>query len=383
MPWWEDEVPVREQIKIDPVRLTFDPENPRFTPEKNPSGTSEAAVIKHMVKTADVAELVDSISASGYIDIEPLIVLGEDENLFVLEGNRRLAALRLLSDPDLAEDAKVALPEMAESKKESVTSVSIYRVPRREDARDLIGFKHINGPQAWDALAKARFAAKWLDAEKERETEGAEDALTLADITQRMGDKHATIYRIVAASYVLDQAESAEIFRANDKYKKSFSFSHLYTALSYNEVRGFVGMAPATEVLEPTRNPVPEDRLENLQQLLHWLYGSASSGIEPVIRTQAKDLGRLRKVIGNAKALPMLIATGDLDAAVAEGTPGTVRLKEHLLIAKTNLEKAQSVLQDFDGSDNSVVEVAGDVNKSAAFIFRNAKAASDDYGQSD
>jgi hypothetical protein len=74
----------------------------------------------------------------------------------------------------------------------------------------------------------------------------------------------------------------------------------------------------------------------------------------------------------------MLMAHGDLDVAISEATPGAIRLNEHLLIAKVNLEKAQSVLQLYDGQDGKVVETADEVNKSAAFIHRNAKAAFDE-----
>ena len=381
MSWWEDEVPLRVQTPVEAARLSFDPSNPRFTPDKRPGANSDGAVIAHMVKSADVAELVDSISASGYIDIEPLIVIGEGDALVVLEGNRRLAALRIINDRELARAARIAVPDISAAHLASTQRVSVYRVGAREDARDLIGFKHINGPQPWDALAKARFAAQWLDAENARRSEGADDALTLADITQRMGDKHDTILRIVTASYALDQAEQAQLFSVSDRATKTFSFSHLYTALTYSEIRDFVGMEPANRTAEPTRNPVPETHFENFQRLLIWLYGSASRGVDPVIRTQAKDLGRLKRVIGHPKALPMLVAHGDLDVAVAEATPGTIRLNEHLLIAKVNLEKAQSVLQLYDGADEKVVETADEVNKSAAFIYRNAKAAFDDAAE--
>lgn len=374
MPWWDD-IDLRKQTKIEAKRLDFDPKNPRFTPDKNPGAQSELSVIRHMARTADVAELVDSISASGYIDIEPLIVMGEGEKLLVLEGNRRLAALRVINDPELARASKIIVPEVSAEHLESTKEVSVYRVERREDARDLIGFKHINGPQTWDALAKARFAAQWLDQEQERQSQGDPDALTLADITQRMGDKHDTILRIVTAAYALDQAEEAGIFQVSDRAKKSFSFSHLYTALSYSEIRDFVKMPPVNRSVEPTRNPIPSDGLEAFQQLLIWLYGSTSQGIDPVIRTQAKDLGRLKKVIGNPKALPMLIANDDLDVAFAEATPGTTRLSEHLLIAKANLEKAQAVLQLYDGRDHAVVETASEVDRSGSFILRNVEMA--------
>lgn len=374
MTWWK-EIGLREQTEVDAEKLTFDPRNPRFTPDKNPGPITEISIVRHMARTADVGELVDSISASGYIDIEPLIVIGEGDDLIVLEGNRRLAALRIISSAEFAQAAKLVVPEISDEHKASTKRVSVYRVGRREDARDLIGFKHINGPQPWDALAKARFAAEWLDQEQRKREKGDDSALTLADITQRMGDKHDTIFRIVSAAYALDQAEDQGIFQVRDRTKKSFSFSHLYTALSYSEIREFVGLGPANRTIEPTRNPIPKDGLEHFQQLLIWLYGSASRDIEPVIRTQAKDLGRLKKVIGNAKALPMLVASGDLDIAVAESTPGTTRLSEHLLIAKANLEKAQAVLQLYDGLDATIVETAQEINRSGAFILRNVQAA--------
>ena len=374
MPWWEQIKP-RDRVEVEADRLSFDAKNPRFTPDKNPGSRSEISVVRHMARTADVAELVDSISASGYIDIEPLIVIGEGDDLVVLEGNRRLAALRIISNPEFAQAAKIAVPDISDAHLGSTKKVSVYRVERREDARDLIGFKHINGPQPWDALAKARFAAQWLDEEQEKRQNGDETALTLADITQRMGDKHDTIFRIVTAAYALDQAEAENLFQVSDRSKKSFSFSHLYTALSYSEIREFVGMDAANRTIEPTRNPIPPEGLEQFQQLLIWLYGSASKEIEPVIRTQAKDLGRLKKVIGTPRALPMLIATGDLDIAVAEATPATTRLSEHLLIAKANLEKAQAVLQLYDGNDPAIVETAQEISRSGNFILRNVQAA--------
>ena len=63
-----------------------------------------------------------------------------------------------------------------------------------------IGFKHINGPHRWDALAKARFAATWYRKERKH-------GLTLEKIAQRLGDRHDTVVRLVNGIFVLDQAE--------------------------------------------------------------------------------------------------------------------------------------------------------------------------------
>jgi ParB-like chromosome segregation protein Spo0J len=69
-------------------------------------------VVAHLAASADLEELIQSISASGYVDIEPLIVEGRGDHLVVLEGNRRLAALKVLRDSELAVASKIALPEI-------------------------------------------------------------------------------------------------------------------------------------------------------------------------------------------------------------------------------------------------------------------------------
>src|SRR4051794_31647712 len=99
-----DKLPFKLPTKMSLELLRFDPENPRYTPDNDIDTRNEVDVIKFFYKAADLGELVQSIASSGYIDIEPLIVLSENNTLLVLEGNRRLAALKLLSDPQLAQE---------------------------------------------------------------------------------------------------------------------------------------------------------------------------------------------------------------------------------------------------------------------------------------
>jgi len=56
--------------------------------------------------------------------------------------------------------------------------------------------------------------------------------VTLEEISGKIGDRHDTIKRMVAAIYVLEQAEREGIFSLSDRKIAKFNFSHLYTALS-------------------------------------------------------------------------------------------------------------------------------------------------------
>ena len=94
MNWWDTYFGAEKRAKVPVDRLVFDRKNPRYTPDKQPTNDSDEAIIRYLDRTADLGELVQSVAASGYIDIEPLIVMPRGSELVVLEGNRRLAALR-------------------------------------------------------------------------------------------------------------------------------------------------------------------------------------------------------------------------------------------------------------------------------------------------
>jgi hypothetical protein len=361
--------PIGQAVRVPVELLDFDENNPRFTPDKRPTGPGDAAVISMLAASADLAELVQSISTSGYINIEPLIVIERGGRLAVLEGNRRLAAVKALRDPELAAAARISLPVLGPDQRATLDELLVYRVGAEDDARDLIGFKHINGPQSWDAFAKARFAAHWLDDEHEKRDSGQAN-LSLQQIANRMGDQHMTIHRMVAALFVLDQAEQNEVYSIEDRKRKSFSFSHLYTGLAYEEFTAYLGMPRPDRSSDPERDPVPQNRYTELRNLLVWLYGSKQQDIEPVVRSQNPDLGRLREVLGSPPAIAMLIQRNSLDEAIISATPADVRFKSHLIAANAELQHAVSTLDGFDPVTQPELQTIAESSQKRASLIR-------------
>lgn len=367
--------PIGQAVRVPVESLDFDRNNPRFTPDKRPSNSGDSAVISMLATSADLPELIQSISTSGYINIEPLIVIERNGRLAVLEGNRRLAAVKALRDPELAKAARLSIPSMQPAQAATLNELLVYRVAAEDDARDLIGFKHINGPQSWDAFAKARFAARWLDDEHSKRDAG-HPHLTLQQIASRMGDQHSTIHRMVTALYVLEQAEHSSIYDIGDRAKKSFSFSHLYTGLSYEEFTSYLGMDRSNRTLDPDRDPVPPRKSVELRNLLIWLYGSKARDLEPVVKSQNPDLGRLRDVLGSPAAISMLVQRNNLDEAIVTATPADVRFQKHLVAANAELHHAVSTLEGFDPKIQPELQtIAESVLKRARLIKLNIDAA--------
>ncbi|WP_406853534.1 ParB N-terminal domain-containing protein [Alsobacter sp. KACC 23698] len=370
--------PIGQAEKVPVELLDFDKNNPRFTPDKQPAGSSDSAVVSMLASSADLSELVQSISTSGYINIEPLIVIERGGRLAVLEGNRRLAAVKVLRDPELAKMARVSTPPLEADVRATLDELLVYRVETEDAARDLIGFKHINGPQSWDAFAKARFAARWLDDEHRKKQDG-QPHLSLQQIASRMGDQHKTIHRMVAAHYLLDQADREGIYEISDRSKKAFSFSHLYTGLAYEEFTTFLGMSRPDRAADPDRDPVPAGRFAELRNLLIWLYGSKERDLEPVVKSQNPDLGRLRDVLASPAAVRILASRNNLEEAIVTATPANVRFQTHLITANAELQHAVATLEGFDPQGQpELQQIADSVVKRANIVRRHIDASIDD-----
>lgn len=360
--------------KVPVAYLDFDTNNPRFTPDKEPASGSDDDIVIQLARSADLAELIQSIATSGYINIEPLIVMERNGRFAVLEGNRRLAAVKALRDDELAKKAKLSVPPMTPEKRATLDALLCFRVATEADARDLIGFKHINGPQGWDAFAKARFAARWLDDEHTKP-----NGMSLVEIAGRMGDQHMTIHRMVTALFVLEQAERQGVYSIDDRKKKSFSFSHLYTALASEEFTSYLGMDRPDRTTDPVRDPVPPASFDQLRNLLTWLYGSKDRDIAPAVKSQNPDLNRLREVLGSRVGTKVMEERGSLDEAVVAATPVQFRFEEHLIAANAELQHALAALEGFNAREQpEMVVIADSALKKAKLIKAHIDSEVDD-----
>ena len=361
------ETPLAAPASVPVEWLKLDSHNPRLIAVGEE--TTDVQIIAQLYRSEDLDELLESIATNGYLDIEPLIVLEDNDRLIVLEGNRRLAAIRLFREPDLASRVfeagrvRITVPPIFDQYRGTLDHVSVYRVASREEAWPFIGFKHINGAAKWESYAKAKFAADWYRS----------GGVTLADIASRIGDKHATVKRMVNAIYVLEQAHDKGKFSIDDRARERFNFSHLYTALSRAPYMQFLGLGSAWSSYEPKPNPVPSDSLERLQEILRWLYGSREDNVSPVVESQNPDIKYLGDVLLSSEGLTVLRLTGSLTEAYASTQPAGRKFSEALLRARREIREASNNLRGFDGQDSALVEIAEDISETAQAIHDRMK----------
>jgi hypothetical protein len=369
--------PLERTTPEAPDDLELDRKNPRFGGNDVPEGKrGEVTIIRRLVDTADLMELVESIAVNGYLDLEPLFVVEEDGEKIVVEGNRRVAAVKLLRDPALAKSVGIVVPAISKKTEASLETIHVIKLKDREEARQLIGFKHINGTHKWDSYAKARFAAEWYRAEEHNGT-------TLEDIARSLGDRHDTVQRLVQGILVLDQAVEEGLFDPEDRFPgRLFFFSHLYTALTRPEYRAFLKLPERWRDTTPSDKPVPKEALPQLKELLNWMYGSKEENQPPVIASQNPDVKHLGEVLANATSLSILRVERDLRAAYERSGARSRQFSEHLIKALAQAEKAAGVVSAFEGEE-TLLQTASDLLKVSRGLLAQMKAAKESEPEED
>ena len=343
---------------LSPEELVLDQDNPRLLPEEY-SGielTTEEDIIRALAQY-DLNELLQSIAENGYLNIEPLYIQKIDHGKYkVLEGNRRLAAIKLLRNNELARKCGINLPKIESRIFATTDKILVHEAQNEKDGLAYIGFKHINGPHKWDSIAKARFV---LNLYKKK--------YPIDQISKMIGDTHNTIQKMIIGMTVLEQASEEGIFYIEDRHSslKVFPFSHLYTALTRKEYQQYLGLQK--NVL---KNPVPAENLSRLEKVLHWIYGSKSDDIRPVIKSQNPDIKNLGTVLSHSRALAVLESRNDLDEAIKQTISPGIALKDSLVAALFNAKEALGYSSDVINIDEDTQELALQLKKTTESVYQ-------------
>ena len=129
-------------------------------------------------------------------------------------------------------------------------------------------------------------------------------------MARRIGSNHRTVRRYAEAHEVYQQVIQAGI--PTDEVEAAFGV--FYNALDREGVRGFIGLGRQAEISSLPKSPVSPDKIEELRELIGFLYGDSSRKLERVIR-ESRDLRKLSDVLVNDRARANLIRERNLERA--------------------------------------------------------------------
>ncbi len=122
---------------------------------------NQNALIQDLFMNEDAFEIAKSIMRYGLFPDEFPIVTKENNKIVVIEGNRRLAALKALNTPEIVPAFQTRLSAI---KSGNFSKIKVVMAPSREDATILIANKHtINLRKSWKPLRQAYFYKSQMD----------------------------------------------------------------------------------------------------------------------------------------------------------------------------------------------------------------------------
>lgn len=179
--------------------LRFHPHNPRF-PELKP-GSSEKQIIETLCERGDVMSLAKQIAEKGWLR-ERLIVVQEGAKNIVYEGNRRLCALRILENPELAPPSKRRTAQRLSEQAVLPKKVAVEIVPSKFDAEVVMFSKHAGEAWTvkWSPVQQAAFIAGQI-----------EEGLSIDEVCTQRQIKRETVLEALALLDLYKIARSVEL----------------------------------------------------------------------------------------------------------------------------------------------------------------------------
>lgn len=226
--------PERGALPVSELRL--DPANPRL-PEQL-KGSDQVELLSYLHENGVLDELVRSFTDNGFFEHEPLIGFRDKRHgLVVLEGNRRLAALKvLLGAPealDLGLEPKLDAPPGAKRLKELAT-VPVYVVADRDEVHRFLGFRHIGGIKTWPAEAKARYLMQETDRAAEHDVPNP-----FLEVARRVGSNSQGVRNSYTAIALLHQARDEYGLKVNHVLDRRFG---VWLRCMTSDVRSYIGL---------------------------------------------------------------------------------------------------------------------------------------------
>jgi hypothetical protein len=274
--------------RADVEDLFLDPKNPRLGRRFVASKPTQGAIVDWMQEQGVLEELAVSFLESGFWTQEAVVVVkekhGKKTELTVVEGNRRLAALKMLwraFDGEPVPKRWEAIVKGAKaSQKRRLEQIPYVLAGSRKEVQSYLGFRHVSGIKEWNPAEKAEFIAQLIDDEQ----------LTYEQVMRRIGSKTPTVRQNYLSYRILlqmeDQSEEIDIEKVEDR------FSVLYLSLRTEGVKQYLQIdisAPPGKA----KTPVPKKKLKQLENFALWLFGNEKT--PPIVRDsrQTDDFGQI------------------------------------------------------------------------------------------
>lgn len=349
-----------EKLTIQLQDLYFDPQNPRL-PKHLLGVTDEKKIIEYMVRYGNIVELMQSIGETGYSEAEPLLVVPDTKingKYIVVEGNRRLAALKLLSNPELTSLRRTVIANVIAAVKYKPTQIPVIIYSKRNDVLDYLGYRHITGVKDWGALEKARYLDQLYSLHID---ELGKDKI-YSVLAKMIGSRSDYVAKLHTALKLYDHANDQAYYGVEIE-EKDFNFSWLTTALSFSGTVSYLGLE------SPGDSDLDHLNEENFKQLFVWMFDPKKKKID-----DSRQITELNKIIEAPKALEKLKSGSSISEAILYTSAPNETFLELLEKAKSALQSCKNMIEQLSYYPQEASDNLEDIRKLCNSIRGGLKA---------
>lgn len=291
-----------DKIPIDKIYL--DNKNPRIP--KSLHNGDQHEIMSYMIANASVTELMKSICENDYFLGEPLIVIPVDSDnaekgYTVVEGNRRVTALKLLHNPELATFQKNKIKSIASNtdctKPKLIPSLIAND---HNEVQKYLGFRHITGVKNWKALEKARYLY-YLQEELLKKKPNLLLRELSTDLAAMIGSRADYVKRVIIAYRLYLLIEENDFFEIEYLNDTTFYFTNLLDSLNRKNIATFLFVDfNKNDPLEYYHSDASD--FKHLKEWCEWLFEKNAEN-KTRVKSKSDQLTMLASIVGNERAL--------------------------------------------------------------------------------
>lgn len=347
--------PKRRDIPVS--ELLLDPENPRLPEDLQ--GADQGELLRYLSDETVLDEIIRSLSDNAFFEHEPLIAHedAELEGYVVLEGNRRLASLKILLGSPLARDEGLEPlldSPLTKERLKDLRTVPVYVVEDRDEVHRYLGFRHIGGIKTWSAEAKARYLLQ----ESEKAAGRGDDNPFLV-VARRVGSNSQGVRNSYTALALLRHARDE--FGIPVNYVAQNRFGVWLRCMTAQDVRHYVGLNSARSY-EDVREEIAETDGDNLREVLGDL--TPAEGEKRPLLNDSRNVTVYGQVLQHPVAHEVMRRYRDL--AIARQIVELAALPERILSIRDQTDVALDQAQQAEQSD--------ELENAADALFRSARS---------
>ncbi|MGC5776648.1 ParB N-terminal domain-containing protein [Paenibacillus pabuli] len=330
-------------------KLYFDPLNPRL-PKSLIGCEDELKVIDYLNRHGNIIELMESIGQIGYSKAEPLLVVPKKDSpgdFIVVEGNRRLAALKLLSNPELTILRKNSIAEAKATAKFIPTDIPVILYNSRDEILDYLGYRHITGVKDWGSLEKARYLDQLYKIHIDRV--GRDRIYSV--LSKMIGSRPDYVARLHTALKLYELANDDAYYDIEIE-ENDFNFSWITTALSFSKTIDFLGLS------SPGDSSLTNLNKDNYSQLFTWLFDPKKRKV-----VDSRQISELSKILESKPALEKLKSGSTISEALLFTSAPNEGFYNFIDKAKQNLQNAKNMIETLNTYPENSISVIEDIEK--------------------